>query len=107
MSAPDSSPIFSSFSDDADMVELIQEFVGNLKQRVAAIHTAAEADDMAELSRLAHQLKGSSGGYGFDMIGHAAAQLESVVHSAACAAEVREQLDELVVLCHRATAVPS
>jgi HPt (histidine-containing phosphotransfer) domain-containing protein len=106
MSSQDCSPLFSSFADDADMLELVQEFVAGLQDRVSSINGAAHAENLVELTRLAHQLKGSGGGYGFDPITQAAAQLEAAAKAAASVAEIRQQVDELVVMCQRATASP-
>ncbi|MBI4582078.1 MAG: Hpt domain-containing protein [Planctomycetes bacterium] len=89
------------------MIELVEEFVGNLPVRLAAIEQAVQADNLAELTRHAHQLKGAGGGHGFDVISLAAAELESAAKAARTAEEVRTQVDQLVVLCHRATATPS
>ncbi len=99
-----SSPIFSSFANDADMAELVAEFVSRLQDRVRGIQDAFQADNVSELARLAHQLKGACGGYGFAVIGDAAAELEQVAKAAQSAGEARQQIEDLVVLCHRASA---
>lgn len=106
MSAQDSSPIFSSFARDADMIELVQEFVADLQSRIASMRDAYQANDLHELSRLAHQLKGAGGGYGFEIISTAAAGLESASNTACSAAQVQRELEDLLVICHRATAGP-
>lgn len=69
--------IFSSFAGDPEMRELIAYFVGELPARMKALEVAWEAADLASLTRLAHQLKGSAGGFGFDVIGKAAHELEA------------------------------
>jgi HPt (histidine-containing phosphotransfer) domain-containing protein len=107
MAASDNSPILSSLSDDPDMMELIEEFVGNLQHRVQAIERAVATNDPSELARLAHQLKGASGGFGFDTIGTMAATLEQSAMAADCVSEVAAEVEELISMCHRAAVRPS
>ncbi len=97
-------PIYSSFGDDPDMLELIEEFVANLSDRVQSLEAAASADELSEITRMAHQLKGASGGYGFDIIGQAAAALEQTSEAVDSAAQVQQEVSELISLCQRATA---
>ena len=106
MTTMNTSPIVSSLSDDTDMMELVEEFVGNLQHRVQAIEQAVAMNDPSELARLAHQLKGASGGFGFDMIGTMAATLEQSAKAVDCVSEVAAEVAELISLCRRATANP-
>lgn len=99
-------PIFSSLASDADMIELVQEFVTNLRERMAALRSAFEAHNLTQIAQLAHQLKGAGGGYGFDVISLAAAELETASKGAESVDQVRQQMDELIVLCGRASASP-
>lgn len=104
MSVQQANPIYSTMSDDPDMADLLVEFVGNLSARVQAIENAVAASDLAELTRLAHQLKGAGGGYGFDVLGTSAASLEQASKAAGSVQEVTAGVAELVALCRRATA---
>ena len=104
MSSLNPMPLVSSLSTDPDMLELIEEFVRMLPERVRAIEEAVTANDMAALTRLAHQLKGASGGYGFDTIGQAAATLEYSAKAADSVAQLTTQIRELAALCQRAKA---
>ena len=99
--------IHSTFSDDPDMIELVEEFVGHLAERVEALETAVAENDLEPITRLAHQLKGASGGYGFDVIGEAAAGLEAATQATESVAQVQGQVSELIALCRRATADPA
>jgi HPt (histidine-containing phosphotransfer) domain-containing protein len=58
--------------------------------------------DQEALTRLAHQLKGAAGGYGFAPISAAAGQLE---HALRDGSPAREPLDVLLELCTRACAL--
>jgi HPt (histidine-containing phosphotransfer) domain-containing protein len=106
MATTDISPIYSSLSDDPDMLELVEEFVGNLQHRIASIEQAVAANDPSQLVRLAHQLKGASGGFGFDSIGAMAAVLEQSAKAASCVSDVASEVGELVSMCRRATVQP-
>lgn len=72
-------PLYSSFSEDPDMEELLEKFVGSMPAKLAELHQASQ--DRGELERLAHQLKGSAGGYGFWAISFAAGELEDVLRN--------------------------
>ena len=100
-------PIHSSLSSDPDMIQLLEEFVAHLGTRVDALRRALAEDNLDQMIRLAHQLRGASGGYGFDVIGEAAAALEDSLKTADRASDVEPELNELLHLCQRATAAPA
>lgn len=102
MSSPTEPPIFSSLASDPEMLELVQEFVQALPDRVNAIVEALSSNNVQEIQRLAHQLKGASGGYGFDIIGQAAADLNAAARTASTVGELTAQIQELISLCQRA-----
>jgi HPt (histidine-containing phosphotransfer) domain-containing protein len=91
-------------SADPDMAGLIGAFVGDLRKRVRALEVAYATNDVDTLKQLAHQLKGASGGYGFDVIGEAAAELESVAATADSVSALADEMETLASLCRRATA---
>jgi HPt (histidine-containing phosphotransfer) domain-containing protein len=101
-----SSPIFSSLAQDGDMIELVQQFVADLQNRMAAMQAAYEANNLPEIARLAHQLRGTGGSHGFDVLSVAAGDVEDAVRGAESLERIRQALAELTVLCHRATAAP-
>lgn len=100
-------PLRSRFAGDAEMVELVQEFVQELPKRVEALQGLLRASHFDELRRAAHQLKGAAGGYGFPMISDSAGTVEQLLHSGvgqAQIADLQQRVDELVTLCGRAVA---
>lgn len=99
-------PLYSSLASDPDMVELVQTFVCDLQGRIDALRTAGDAGDWAEVRRLAHQLVGAGGGYGFGEISTAAAEVESGIRDGCPAEQIRAALDEMISLCLRACADP-
>jgi len=102
----DGGPILSSFRDDPEMTELIDYFVKALPERIAALEEAWQAADVASLKRIAHQLKGSAVGFGFEAIGQAACELEAPLAEAPVGEDVvsgiEAQFRRLVDLCSRA-----
>jgi len=89
---------------DEDMKEIVDQFVRNLQDRGAAILRASQASDTAELGRLAHQLRGAAGSYGFPRITEAAAALEDGLSEGLDASVLRARADALAGLCRRARA---
>jgi signal transduction histidine kinase/CheY-like chemotaxis protein/HPt (histidine-containing phosphotransfer) domain-containing protein len=76
--ASDASPsaIHSEYADDPDMKEIIGDFVGRLGGFVEEMAAAIANNCCEELRRLAHQLKGAGGGYGYQSLTDAARVLE-------------------------------
>lgn len=105
-SQPRPSAIKSQYADDPEMRELVKEFVTALPERVLALRNAFEEQRLRDLQRLAHQLKGAAGGYGYPTVGSAAGVLETTLKTPEPIEldRVREQLDDLVGLCSRAMA---
>lgn len=62
--------------EDPDMRDLVEDFVGILDQRVDELKQAYEAADWAQLTQLAHQLKGAGGSYGYPNLSSMAADME-------------------------------
>lgn len=103
---PAAPPILSDFVADPDMRELVEFFVTALPERVEALRSALSEARPRDLQRLAHQMKGAAGGYGFPALGTAAAALEGTLkeNENAPLERVRKELDDLVALCQRAIA---
>ena len=97
-------PIRSDFAEDPDMLELVEEFVCGLPERVETLRNSFETGDTELLERMAHQLSGACAGYGFAPIGDAARDLEARLKQLNAGGELltlRAQVDELVDLCRR------
>jgi len=101
--------IRSTFAADPEMKELVEFFVQEMPGRIASLRKAFDSASLADLTRLAHQLKGASGGYGFPSIGAKAADIENALKahpspSSASLASIKADLDELIDLCTRASS---
>lgn len=96
-------PLRSEFASDPDMMELVELYVEDMPERIAAMRTCWETADGEELRRLAHQLKGASAGYGFPSVGEVARELETVLKEdpAVELERIRREFDALVDECSR------
>lgn len=73
--------IRSEFADDPDMQDLVLEYINKMELRVEKMTAAYEQGEREQLIRLAHQLKGSGGGYGFPILTTLAGELEKTLLS--------------------------
>lgn len=102
--AAPSSILRSKFAQDPDLGPLVDEFTREMPERITAILACWSSKNWSELGRIAHQLKGSAGGYGFDAISESAARLESTLGaeiSVAHPAMIDERVEEFVELLGR------
>ena len=93
--------VYSTYGADPDLADLVDAFVAEMPGRIAAILDFAHRDDWAMVTRLAHQLKGAAGSYGFHQITPAAAHLETAVRDRAEHEEVWAAIDSLCGLADR------
>jgi CheY-like chemotaxis protein/HPt (histidine-containing phosphotransfer) domain-containing protein len=100
----DTSSLRTKMQDDPELAELVQMFVEGLPERANALERTLDAGDLDRVAALAHQLKGTAGGYGFPSITEAAARLETSVRAKRAIDDVREQLRSVADLCNRARA---
>ncbi len=102
MNAPDPNA-FSLDINDPEDAELIEYFLGELPEKVSAITSAVIDEDIKELGRIAHQLKGAAPGFGFPAIGSAAAQLEGSIRelddTVANMKSIQAEVEGLLSLC--------
>lgn len=100
---PSATPILSEFASDSEMLELIQSFVDEMPDRISELEAAWRSEDAETLERVAHQLKGASAGYGFAIVGEAAAELEATMKAIDNDLEAASnEFKQLVDLCSRA-----
>ena len=65
-------------TDDPEIREVVSEFIDSIDQRLDAMSAALESNDLDELARLAHALKGSGGTAGFNCFTDPAARIEKL-----------------------------
>ena len=100
-------PLISEVADDEEMAPLVEQFVASLPARATALLEATFAGDLTRLARLAHQLKGAAGGYGFPTITDAAALLEQAATGVGPAGGVGVALEGMLKLMKNAKGGPS
>ena len=96
--------IYSTLASDPDFGELVDMFVQDIPDRISTLETQAQNSDWQQLTRTAHQLKGSAGSYGFAAITPYAARLESAAKEGQEEEEILASLGELLDICRRVRA---
>ncbi len=98
-------PITSAYAADEEMADLVDLFVNELPDRVAAFVSALESDNWHEVQVISHQLKGAAPGYGFDLVGEAAGQVEKLLLENASVDQRFDAAREFIALCGRVSKV--
>jgi PAS domain S-box-containing protein len=96
--------LVSELADDPDMAELVNSFLGNLGPKVGQMTEYLSTNRLGDLAKLAHQLKGAGGGYGFPTISDAARQVEHLAKAEQEMEQIQLAVDELTSLCRQAIA---
>ncbi len=91
--------IYSEYADDTDLAELIDEFVAGLKEDIVSMRKALECGDHDGLRRLAHQMKGAGGSYGYSMLTEAGKEIEKAAKEKDYKTGIIA-LDKLEAYCH-------
>ncbi len=73
---------------DSDLEDLVPEFIENRYEDIEKITQCLDNEEIDEIQRLGHSMKGSGGGYGFHEITNLGARLEE--------AATRGDKDEIV-----------
>jgi HPt (histidine-containing phosphotransfer) domain-containing protein len=95
---------YSTLAGEPDMAELLALFVSELPQRLVDIRQAAQGHNWQEVRRLAHQLRGAGGSYGFPLMTIAAGKVETIAQEQASIKELRTALDQLTAVSQRLRA---
>ncbi|MEZ6070576.1 MAG: Hpt domain-containing protein [Pirellulales bacterium] len=101
MTTTTDAPIYSTLADDPDWAELVEMFVDDVPDRIATIEHSYTSGDRESLRRVAHQLKGAAGSYGFDSVTDVAAQLERAIDTAEPADVIDQATERLIATCQR------
>jgi HPt (histidine-containing phosphotransfer) domain-containing protein len=93
--------VYSEFGDDLDLGDIVEMFVDEMPSRTAALVESMKKQDWEGSRRLAHQLKGAAGSYGFHDVTPLAARLETALRDGASEGEIQEAAEDLLSLCDR------
>ena len=77
---------------------LLDKFISRLPERVATMTRLLQEQNLVELERAVHQLKGAGHGYGFTGITEIAARAEQRIRAKAGIEAIKAEVDELVRL---------
>jgi signal transduction histidine kinase/DNA-binding response OmpR family regulator len=86
----------SELADEPEMKELIESYIQRLPIEVAKMRQHLADGQIEALRQVAHQLKGSGGGYGFSRISELAGAVDQSIKMQASVDRVRAQVDELI-----------
>lgn len=53
---------------DSELQSIVPEYLASLQKNIEQMKTALKQSDFNAIQRLGHGMKGSGGGYGFDMV---------------------------------------
>ena len=93
--------IKSRFRGNAGMIEVIDQFVAALPQRVSELLRLIESNSLTELRLAVHRLKGAGGSYGFTPISEFSARAEQLLKDELSVDAARSAIQELVELIRR------
>ncbi|HVU88012.1 MAG TPA: Hpt domain-containing protein [Pirellulales bacterium] len=94
--------LYSSLAFDADMAPLVHLFVDDLPDRAKSLLDRLQASDFEGLRRLAHQMSGAAGSYGFAEITTEAAALEAIITRGGAEDEIAAGVNAVIDLLRRA-----
>ena len=80
---------------------IIPEFVDGLPGKVRELRGSLESSDLPELRRLAHQLLGTCGGYGFAAVSEPARSLEQSIKAGRDGESLTAQVKSLIDVIRR------
>lgn len=99
---PSDAVVSAKLSDDAEMNQLLVDFIDSLPVRVEDLLTACQGEDWTTIEARAHKLRGSAGLYGFPELGSLAERIEALAKKRD--ASVRVVAKEAADLCQRIVA---
>ena len=102
---PEQNPeaIASEWANDPELAKILDDFVASLPTKLAAMRDALDNGRYEDLQRIAHQLKGAGGGYGYPALTESARGLENAA-KAKCKEAALGSLTQLTTLCRAVEA---
>jgi CheY-like chemotaxis protein/HPt (histidine-containing phosphotransfer) domain-containing protein len=99
--ADGSDRIKSSFASDSRIMQIMPEFVAGLATHVREMIDLLERNDLAGLQKVAHQLLGASGGYGFDAVSQPASKVEQSIKAGKDLKSITAETKSLIEVIRR------
>jgi signal transduction histidine kinase/DNA-binding NarL/FixJ family response regulator len=91
-------PLRSTMGDESAVQTLLTRFISRLPERVKALRTCLEEEDLEKLRQTVHQLKGAAGGYGYPQLTHQAGRAEQKLAAGDSLEAVRGEIESLIAL---------
>ena len=88
-------------SELVEMSPLVDRFLSGLPTRLDQFDLALNANDWSGIERLAHQVRGASGCYGFPEIAKEAQRIEVIAKTQSSAALIRDGLEKIRSIARR------
>ena len=95
---------YSTLGDDPDLGELVEMYVEEMPDRIAALVQAFDSGDMEMLRHIAHQMKGAAGSYGFDQLTPLANAVQFSVRDNEPEENIEKTLQDLLGACRQIRA---
>ncbi|MGA1826366.1 MAG: ATP-binding protein [bacterium] len=89
---------------DPDLEDLIPEYLADIRNDADVLLASLAKGDFETIRKLAHRMKGSGGGFGFDALSELGLNLQNAADNKN-AEEVQKQLDELISYLQRVEVV--
>jgi PAS domain S-box-containing protein len=99
--AESSGAIKSSLAGNPRMQTIIPEFVNGLPREVRKMNNLLGRSDLAALQKVVHQLRGASGGYGFELATEAASRAEESIKAGNALESVTAEIKSLIEVIRR------
>ena len=96
--------VLSELTNEGDRADRLAEFVEGLPRQIDSLQEAIDRSDVAEVARLAYQLKGAAGSCGFPTLMAAVQAVEENAQAPGCLDALRQQVEALAALCRSACA---
>jgi HPt (histidine-containing phosphotransfer) domain-containing protein len=90
--------------DDDEGRQLLALYAREMPERIKLLERAISTRDYSWLRRLAHQIKGSAGLYGFPELAAKAAELELLIHKETCDTVLVSLANKVIELCRQPQA---
>ena len=94
-------PVYSTLADDPEMAALVEMFVDDLPAKRLQLRSLREQGLLADARRVAHQLRGSAGSYGFAALTIQAGRLEDALRRECAVEQVDREFADLLDMMAR------
>ncbi len=93
--------IISRLADNPRVMKILPEFIEGLPHKVNAMVDLLSRNDLAELQKVVHQLRGAGGGYGFDLITEPASRAEEAIKTTQALEVITAEINSLIEIIRR------